>query len=79
MTRDLEQTRLAIETMRAVTPVLGQFVPAELIRDFDAIGREPPARLREAPRHRTPLRTTAARPRRTTAARPNSIDVPTGL
>lgn len=34
-TRDLEQTRLAIETMRAVTPILGQFVPAELIRDFD--------------------------------------------
>ena len=33
--RDLEQTRLAIETMRAVTPILGQFVPAELIRDFD--------------------------------------------
>lgn len=34
-TRDLEQTRLAIETMRAVTPILGHFVPAELIRDFD--------------------------------------------
>ena len=33
--RDLEQTRLAIETLRAVTPILGQFVPAELIRDFD--------------------------------------------
>ena len=33
--RDLEQTRLAIETMRAVTPILSQFVPAELIRDFD--------------------------------------------
>ncbi len=33
--RDLEQTRLAIETMRAVTPILGQVVPADLIRDFN--------------------------------------------
>lgn len=33
--RDLEQTRLAIETMRALTPVLEQVVPAELIRDFN--------------------------------------------
>jgi hypothetical protein len=32
--RDLEQARLAIETMRAVTPVLEDFIPAELIRDF---------------------------------------------
>ncbi len=32
--RDLEQARLAIETMRALTPVLEKFVPAELIRDF---------------------------------------------
>jgi hypothetical protein len=34
--RDLEQSRLAIETMKALTPVLEKFVPAELIRDFDA-------------------------------------------
>ncbi len=33
--RDLEQARLAIDTMRAVTPVLESFVPAELIRDFN--------------------------------------------
>jgi hypothetical protein len=33
--RDLEQTRLAIETMRALTPVLSAAVPEELIRDFD--------------------------------------------
>lgn len=33
--RDLEQSRLAIETMRAVTPVLSQVVPPELIRDFE--------------------------------------------
>jgi hypothetical protein len=33
--RDLEQTRLAIDTMRALVPVLQQVVPAELIRDFE--------------------------------------------
>ncbi len=33
--RDLEQSRLAIETLRAVTPVLEQVVPAELLRDFE--------------------------------------------
>ena len=33
--RDLEQTRLAIETMRALVPVLERFVPAELVRDFN--------------------------------------------
>ena len=32
--RDLEQVRLAIETMQALTPVLGNFVPEELVRDF---------------------------------------------
>jgi hypothetical protein len=32
--RDLDQARLAIETMRALTPVLERFVPAELVRDF---------------------------------------------
>jgi hypothetical protein len=32
--RDLEQTKLAIETMNALTPVLEHVVPAELIRDF---------------------------------------------
>jgi hypothetical protein len=33
--RDLDQSRLAIETMRALTPVLEAVVPAELLRDFD--------------------------------------------
>jgi hypothetical protein len=33
--RDLEQARLAIDTMRALTPVLERFVPPELIRDFN--------------------------------------------
>jgi len=32
--RDLEQTRLAIESMQALTPVLGQVVPSELVADF---------------------------------------------
>ena len=34
--RDLAQVRLAIETMKALTPVLERFVPAELVRDFHA-------------------------------------------
>jgi hypothetical protein len=34
--RDLEQTRLAIETMQALTPVLEKFVPSELLRDFNS-------------------------------------------
>ena len=34
--RDLEQAQLAIETMRAITPVLERFVPAELLRDFNS-------------------------------------------
>jgi hypothetical protein len=33
--RDLEQTRIAIETMRALVPVLQHVVPEELVRDFD--------------------------------------------
>jgi hypothetical protein len=33
--RDLEQVRLAIDTMRALTPVLENVVPGELIRDFN--------------------------------------------
>lgn len=32
--RDLEQARLAIETLRAVTPVLEQVVPGELVQQF---------------------------------------------
>ena len=32
--RDLEQARLATETMQALTPVLEQVVPAELVADF---------------------------------------------
>ncbi len=34
--RDLDQVRLAIETMRALTPVLERFVPGELVRDFNS-------------------------------------------
>ena len=33
--RDLEQVRLGIEMMTALTPVLERFVPAELVRDFN--------------------------------------------
>jgi hypothetical protein len=33
--RDLEQVRLAIDTMRALTPVLENIVPEEMIRDFN--------------------------------------------
>ena len=33
--RDLEQTRIAIETMRALVPVLQQVVPEELLREFE--------------------------------------------
>jgi hypothetical protein len=33
--RDLPQARLAIEAMRALTPVLENFVPAELVRDLN--------------------------------------------
>jgi hypothetical protein len=34
--RDLGQTKLAIDTMKALTPVLEQVVPVELIRDFNS-------------------------------------------
>ena len=34
--RDLGQAKLAIDTMKALTPVLEQVVPAELIRDFNS-------------------------------------------
>jgi len=33
--RDLGQAKLAIDTMTALTPVLENVVPAELIRDFN--------------------------------------------
>ncbi len=33
--RDLQQVKLAIDTMTALTPVLENVVPAELIRDFN--------------------------------------------
>jgi hypothetical protein len=32
--RDLDQARLAIETMQALVPVLEQVLPEELVRDF---------------------------------------------
>ena len=34
--RDLAQARLAIDTMRALTPVLEDVVPPELVRDFNS-------------------------------------------
>jgi hypothetical protein len=34
--RDLGQAQLAIDTMRALIPVLEKVLPAELIRDFNA-------------------------------------------
>lgn len=34
--RDLGQVQLAIDTMRALTPVLEEVVPAELLRDFNS-------------------------------------------
>jgi hypothetical protein len=34
--RDLGQTKLAIDTMKALTPVLAQVLPAELIQDFES-------------------------------------------
>ena len=34
--RDLAQARLAIETMKVLTPVLEAVVPAELVRDFNS-------------------------------------------
>ena len=33
--RDLQQVKLAIDTMTALTPVLENVVPGELIRDFN--------------------------------------------
>jgi hypothetical protein len=33
--RDLDQAKLAIDTMKALTPVLAQVVPPDLIRDFE--------------------------------------------
>ena len=33
--RDLEEVRLAIDTMQALTPVLESIVPHELVRDFN--------------------------------------------
>ena len=33
--RDLQQAKLAIDTMTALTPVLESVVPAELVRDFN--------------------------------------------
>lgn len=35
--RDLEQARLAIDTLRAVVPVLAGSVPPELTRDFEQV------------------------------------------
>jgi hypothetical protein len=35
--RDLEQVRLAIETLRAVVPVIAGSVPAELTRDLEQV------------------------------------------
>ena len=35
--RDLEQVRLAIESLRALLPVLDGAVPADLLRDFEQV------------------------------------------
>ncbi len=35
--RDLEQVRLAIESLRALVPVLSASVPPELARDFEQV------------------------------------------
>jgi hypothetical protein len=35
--RDLEQVRLAIESLRALVPVLRGAVPDELVRDFEQV------------------------------------------
>ncbi len=35
--RDLEQARLAIESLRVLVPVLGGAVPPELVRDFNQV------------------------------------------
>jgi hypothetical protein len=35
--RDLEQARLAIEALRALTPVLAGSIPAQLARDLDQV------------------------------------------
>jgi hypothetical protein len=35
--RDLPQARLAIESLRALLPVLKEDVPAEVLRDFDQV------------------------------------------
>ena len=34
-TRDLDQARLAVESLRALVPVLGGFVPDDAVRDFN--------------------------------------------
>lgn len=33
--RDLAQTQLAVDTMRALTPILEKVIPAELLREFN--------------------------------------------
>ena len=35
--RDLEQARLAIETLRALVPLLADSIPPELMRDFEQV------------------------------------------
>jgi hypothetical protein len=35
--RDLEQVRLAIETLRAVVPLVAGSIPSELTRDFEQV------------------------------------------
>ena len=35
--RDLDQARLAIDALRALIPVLERAVPAEVVRDFNAV------------------------------------------
>jgi hypothetical protein len=35
--RDLDQARLAIEALRALVPVIKDFLPADVTRDFDQL------------------------------------------
>jgi hypothetical protein len=35
--RDLEQVRLAIETLRALVPLLAESIPPDLVRDFEQV------------------------------------------
>ena len=60
--RDLEQAKLAIDSLTALVPVLEGSVPEEVLRDFNRGHRESAARLRESGR-REAGRRAKSRPR----------------